>query len=273
MPESVNQTESMTTDDFSFDVTDLQTSDDAQQTEGADTDTTAEPTAQPADAQKQAEEKSFMDIVYNGATEHLTESEAIALAQKGRNYDKLQERLNVMENNPVLKLIEAQARNAGMTTEDYVNKLNTLQEQSTISRIAQQYKQQNPGVDERAAVDYARLAYQQQLQQRQREEATYMQQAEQIRQQRANAEVEAFMAEYPDVDIVNGGLPAEVIEAINNGEPLMQAYRGWEIKQLRAQMQAERKNYTNANKAAGRLSSNMESDNGGDPFVRGLLGE
>jgi len=271
MTEGVNQTDSMTTDDFSFDLDDFQTSDDSETTESTDTETTEE-TEQPVEAQPQAEENPFLDIKYNGATEHLTEAEAIALAQKGRNYDKLQERLEAMENNPVLKLIEAQARNAGLSTEEYVNKLNTLQEQSSINRIAQQYKQQNPNVDERAAIDYARLVFQQQMQQRQKEEAQYLQQAEQIKQQRANAEVEAFMKEYPDVDIVNGGLPDEVIEAINAGESLMQAYRGYEIKLLKEQLAAERKNKANAVKSAGRLSANAKSDNGEDPFVQGLLG-
>ncbi len=219
----------------------------------------SEPTAEP-----------FLRIRYNGADEDLTAEQAKELAEKGRNYDKVKAQRDQLQNDPMRKQIESLAKSAGLSTDDYLTRLGQLQERSKITQIAQQFKQEHPGADDASALDYAKQAYQNQMAAEEQERAQYEQQAADIRKAKAQEEVQAFMNEYPDVDIFN--LPAEVVERINGGERLMSAYHAYENKQLKAELAALRKNMTNKSKSVGSVAKNSANDTGGDPFLTGLLG-
>ena len=80
MPEEMTNQfdEGTSSDDFSIDEI-------AEETTEAE-DTTEESTT--------TAEEPFMSIRYNGADENLTREQAIELAQKGKNYDKIYNRLN-----------------------------------------------------------------------------------------------------------------------------------------------------------------------------------
>lgn len=212
-----------------------------------------------------------LDIKYNGATESLTKEQAIEYAQKGRNYDKMMDRLTALQNDPTRRVFEEQARRAGLSLEDYANRLQRFQTESEITRIANKFKEQNPDASDAAASQYARAEYQNQLNARAQQEAAQRQQMDAVRQQRAREQVEAFLNTYPDIDIRS--LPQEVVDDINiNGESLLSAYRAFENKRLRTELEAARTNRANKAKATGGLSDNAGGDDGGDPFLSGLLG-
>ena len=265
MDEITNQNESIAEDDLTFDevITSTDT-DESTDTAAEPAESTEEPAAEPVDDWK-------LDIKYNGATESLTKEQAIEYAQKGRNYDKMMERLNALQNDPVRAVIAEQARRANMTTEEYVDRLQRFQTESDITRIANAFKEKNPDVSDEVATQYARAEYQNQINARQQQEALQRQQADSVRQQKARDQVEAFLNTYPDVDI--RALPQEVIDDINlRGETLLSAYRAYENKRLRSELEAARTNQANKAKATGALSENAGSDDGGDPFLQGLLG-
>jgi len=252
-------------EDFSFDTSDFNTN------ESTEEQTETQETEIPAETQQTTEEAPFLNIRYNGADESLTKEQAIELAQKGRNYDKIYERYQALQNDPVRQLIEQQAQNAGLEVNEYVNRLNQLQERSNLNRIAQQYKQSHPGVDDNAALEYAQLAYQQERASKQQAEQQKLQTAANERQQFAQAQVRQFMTEYPEVDITN--LPVEVIDRINQGETLMSAYHAYENAELRKQVATLLRNQGNKAKSVGKVSVNNASDVGEDPFVQGLFGK
>lgn len=264
MEENTNQIESMGNDDLSFEEV-YTTSDDSSDQNGEvhETETTETP-EQPKDDWK-------LDIKYNGATESLTKEQAIEYAQKGRNYDKMMERLNALQNDPTRRVFEEQARRAGLSLEDYAQRLQRFQEESNITRIANDFKQKNPDVSDEVASQYARAEYQNQINLRAQQDAMQRAQAQNVRQQKARDQVEAFLETYPDVDIRT--LPQEVVDDINlRGETLLSAYRAFENKRLRSELEAARTNQTNKAKATGNLSDNAGSDTDGDPFLQGLLG-
>ena len=251
-------------DEFVFDDSDFTTNESDNQTDSQETEV-------PAETQQTTEEVPFLNIRYNGADESLTKEQAIELAQKGRNYDKIYERYQALQNDPVRQLIEQQAQNAGLEVNEYVNRLNQLQERSNLNRIAQQYKQSHPGVDDNAALEYAQLAYQQERASKQQAEQQKLQTAANERQQIAQAQVRQFMTEYPEVDIQH--LPVEVIDRINAGETLMSAYHAYENAELRKQVATLLRNQGNRTKSVGKVSVNNASDVGEDPFVQGLFGK
>lgn len=258
MPEDMtNQLFDEGTDDFSFDEVSDSTNEETESTEEST------PTAN----------ESFLNIRYNGADESLTKEQAIELAQKGRNYDKIYSRMQELQNDPIRKMVEEQAQRAGLTVQEYTNRLAQFQETSAINRIARDFMAKNPGVTEEVAQQYAQTEYRNQLNQQQAKQAQAEAQATQDRQATAKAQVEQFMREYPDVDIQK--LPQEVIEDIDmRGETLLSAYRSYENKQLRKELEAARTNTTNKIKSVGNITSNAGSSaSNGDPFLEGLLGK
>ena len=226
----------------------------------------------PKEAPKAPEvkEPEFLKIKYNGAEEGLTKDQTITLAQKGRNYDKVVARLEAMQNNPTLKVFAEQANRAGLSIDEYAQRLSEFQEQSQIHNLANEFKKSNPDVDDKIAEQYARQAYQNMQYQKKQNEAQMAQQAADIRRQTANEEMAVFMREYPNVDVRE--LPKEVIDEINSGQNLMSAYRGYENRLLKDQLAAERKNISNKRTSTGSVSENAASDES-DPFLQGFLGK
>ena len=226
----------------------------------------------PKEAPKAPEvkEPEFLKIKYNGAEEGLTRDQTITLAQKGRNYDKLQARLQAMENNPTLKVFAEQANKAGISIDEYAHRLSQYQEQSQIHSLMSEFKKQNPNVDDSVAEQYAKQAYQNMQYQKKQNEEQRLQQAADIRRQTANDEMAVFMREYPNIDVRE--LPKEVIDDINSGQNLMSAYRGYENRMLKEQLAAERKNVANKRISTGSVSENMANEES-DPFLQGLLGK
>lgn len=221
--------------------------------------TTAEPVEEP-----------FMTIRYNGADENLTRDEAITLAQKGRNYDKINERLTALQNDPFRKQLDEIAMNAGLSTEEYMNRLSEFQTQSSIQRIAREFKRQNPDATDEIASQYAQQAYENQQTKLRKDKADKAKADADAEQNALVEEVKAFNKAFPKVDL--NTLPQEVIDDINSGTPLMQAYLMYDNRQLRSRMQSEVTNQNNAKRNIGKLNENSGSANGGDPFLSGLLG-
>lgn len=258
MPEEMTNQfdEGTSSDDFSIDEI-------AEETTEAE-DTTEESTT--------TAEEPFMSIRYNGADENLTREQAIELAQKGKNYDKIYNRLNELQNDPIRRMITEQAKNAGLTVEEYTNRLAQFQETSAINRIARDFMAKNPGITDEVAQQYAQQAYKNQLAERQAQQAQAEQQVTQSRQATARQQVEQFMREFPNVDIQT--LPQEVVEDIdNNGETLLSAYRAYENRQLRKELEAARHNSSVKAKSIGDITHSNSSKVEADPFLAGLLGE
>lgn len=214
--------------------------------------------------------EDFLQIRYNGQDQSLTREQATTLAQKGMNYDKISQKLQDALNNPVLKIVESNAKKAGLSVEEYTNRLAQYQDSLSIQQIAKEFKTQNPDVSDAVATQYASEVYKNRQAQSAREEAERAQQASQAEQDALVAEVKAFQSRFPDVDIEN--LPNEVIDDINMGTPLMEAYLTYENQQLRNRLANSQTNARNRNNSVGKVSENTGKNTGDDPFIQGLLG-
>lgn len=238
-----------------------------------ETPTTDAPKEEPKPEEPAPEDKTepepFLDIKYNGTEEHLTKEQAIELAQKGRNYDKINQRYQAQE--PVMKVIQEQADRANLSLEEYVNRLSEFQKQSDINQIANDYKSQHPDADDETVNAYAEAAYENSLNEQAVAAQMEEQQALAAREQSAKEQLQAFLNEYPDVDVMN--LPDEVKADIDQGGmTLLDAYRAYDLKLTKAALAAERKNAQNRSVSVGNVTDNTGKTGETDPFLQGLLG-
>ncbi len=219
--------------------------------------------------------ETFLNIVYNGTEEALTREEAINLAQKGRNYDKVLNRLNTLEQSPELMQLKSMADAQGVSVGEFLNRLNTYQETSDIRKIAAEIKTKYPDVNDELILSYAKQVYSNQQIQRKAEleqqRQMQMQQEDDYRQQVLAQEIAFMQANYPKVDLSN--LPSEVINQMQNGVGLVQSYLLYENKMLRDRERTNQLNQTNAKKNVGNITSNLENQQITDPFLQGFFGK
>jgi hypothetical protein len=229
--------------------------------------------AEPSEPETPTESEApapFMTVKYNGAEQGLSQDEAITYAQKGMNYDKVYGQLEQMRNDPVRRAFEEQAARAGLSLNEYAERLDQFQRESAINRLANDFMNENPDATEDIARKFAEAQYQNNLVQKQQEQAEYLAQEQANQQQWAYQQIEAFQKAYPDVDIRS--LPQDVVDEINAGESLLSAYRAHENKEMKNTITALRQNRYNEATSTGSLSNNSKQEGGGDPFLEGLLG-
>lgn len=249
-------------DDDSFEIEEINDSSDESEEVESETSETEDTTT--------AETDDFaLDIRYNGQNQTLNREQATTLAQKGMNYDKINEKLQQALNNPVLKVLESNAKKAGMSVEDYANRMAQFQDTMNIQQIAKEFQSQNPDVSDAVATKYANEVYKNRLADIAKQDAEAAKASEQAEQNKLIAEVQAFTQRFPDVDIEK--LPADVIDDINAGTPLMEAYLSYENQQLRNRLSNHDTNAKNKNNSVGKVSDNSGSGKGTDPFLEGLL--
>ena len=223
----------------------------------------------PVEENEEPTDSFSLNIRYNGQDQSLTREQATTLAQKGMNYDKVYEKLQAAQNNPVLKIIENNAKRAGMSLEDYANRMAQFQDSLNIQQIANDFKAKNPDVSDDVANQYANEVYKNQIAEMSRKDAEKAQRDAEAEQNALVAEVQAFKTRFPDVDIEK--LPNEVIDDINSGTPLLQAYLSYENTQLRNKLANAETNSKNKSSSVGKVSANVSAADDTDPFVAGLL--
>lgn len=249
-------------DDDSFEIEEINDSSDESEEVESETSENEDTTTTP-------EADDFaLDIRYNGQNQTLNREQATTLAQKGMNYDKINERLQQALNNPVLKVLESNAKKAGMSVEDYANRMAQFQDTMNIQQIAKEFKSQHQDASDEVATAYANEVYKNRLADIAKKDAEAAKASEQAEQNKLIAEVQAFTQRFPDVDIEK--LPADVIDDINAGTPLMEAYLSYENQQLRNRLSNHDTNEKNKNNSVGKVSDNSGSGKT-DPFLEGLL--
>ena len=204
----------------------------------------AEPTEQIDDQgteQTEAEQTSpFLKVTYNKQEMELDEAQARELAQKGMNYDKVQERLQALESDPRLSFIEELAQANGMNALDYIEQVRQYQEQEQLNQLIQ------ANIPE----EYAR----EMLENRKFREQLQQQQQQQVEEQRQNAEFHDFFDYFKQMngrDFVpeSDEIPQSVWEANAQGVPLKYAFMQHQNQQLQNQIKTLKQNESNAKKA------------------------
>lgn len=189
--------------------------------------------------------------------------------QKGLNHDRLQEKLKELENSEEITYIRDKAKEMGMTPSEYIKavkdyevqqekekeqtELNEMIESGIAREIAEKVIETN-----RVAKELA----QEKLKLKQQEE-------ELAKQKQRDAENDAFISAYPDVNFKD--IPKEVyLEAEKVG--LLTAYTKYQNEQMKKELEILKQNQNNAKTSP----VNGTTEHGGvviekeDPFLRGF---
>lgn len=259
MIENTNDIETTNSDELIFD--ELNTNDNQEE---VTTDTENEVN------EVKEETKPTLKVKYNGSEQELSYEDAITYAQKGMNYDKLNQKYETLFNSPELKMISKQAEQMNMTPREYVNYLEQFQIKSLTNKAMKELREQYPDADENLLLQVAQNQVNDYLGEQEYERQLQQQRESETQENQLTNQIERFINEYPDVDIDH--LPEEVLQYISQGEDLLSAYRAYEIKLMKDRLNAFEVNSRNKAKAIGNLTDDRKSETN-DPFLDGLLGK
>lgn len=217
------------------------------------------------------DEESFIDIVYNGESKKLSKEETITLAQKGMNYDKVNENLQNLRNSKELQMLNRMAQESGLSPTDYLTKLDNFQKESFVNKVYAQLKERYPDAPDNLLLENASNYVNQQVQARNEEQYRLQQMEQQKEEEFYSNQIELFTQKYPDVDLAK--LPDEVLLNINKGIPLVAAYQDYENSQLRKEIETLKLNNKNKTVSPGSLKGNQTAENESDPFLQGFFGK
>lgn len=215
--------------------------------------------------------QNSIKIKYNGSERVLSYDEAVTLAQKGMNYDKLLNNYDSLRNSPELKIFDKQAESLNMSRKEYAEYLDSFQLKSLENKALQQLQEAYPDSDVNVLKQLAKNEVDNYLRNRENEEYQRELESKKIEDDEISSQIERFINVYPEVDIEH--LPQEVLEYMVQGEDILSAYRAYENNLLRNRLAAQETNNKNKNKAVGNLTSNNSSDNESDYFLLGLIGK
>lgn len=234
--------------------------------------------------QTDPEAQTTLDIVYNGQPMQLSREQAVQLAQKGMNYDKKLQEIELLKNSPERQLLSQLAEQSGLPYDQFLNNFQNQIRQSTVQVKAEQLAMQN-GLDMDTAMmlaesefekeqlqnrinaeDQKRLQFRQQLELRQMAEA---QRKEQFVREISEIlkENPDFQKQYPNVE----SMPKVMQDAILGGGSIKQAYQQYVIEQQRNEIAAYKQNQINMNQSPG--SAVGRNANSSDAFLSSLFGD
>jgi hypothetical protein len=236
---------------------------------GTDSDPGTEQTVTETDGaqEEQANQPELFELNYLGNVEKHTREEMIALAQMGKDRDRILQQRDAAQqfrtqHEPMITDLDRIAKQFGMEPAALLNAMET-----------NLLRQQGKTEAEAEAIIRANRA-DRQLQAIQTKEQTAQQQAEAMRQ-RQQRDVDEFVQKYPNMDYKT--IPAEVWQDVRKGETLVNAYGKYEMQQLRAENQrlqqqiaAKAQNEKNKENSLGSMRSGSQTQKT-DPFLDELF--
>ncbi|GIN88702.1 hypothetical protein J6TS2_50880 [Heyndrickxia sporothermodurans] len=214
------------TNDFEVDTNETESLDDIEE----ETEESQE------EEQPEQEEQPKIKVKYNKEEQELSYDDAVPLIQKGMNYDKLQERLQEVENDPRIQFLNELADQHGLNPQEYIEAVRQQQEEQRFNELVQQ------NIPEELAREI--------LESRRDREERKREKEEQELRERDNQDFADFYEYFNDVngrtfDAKKDALPEEVIEANRNGVPLKYAYMEHHNNQLQSQVKVLKQNEKN----------------------------
>lgn len=277
--EDLNQNLEVEAEESLFDDTEIEEDSlfDDDESDESSAEETEESEGKPAEeeTEESAEEEPFMVIRYNHKDRPLNRDQTKALAQKGMNYDEMQqamqERYDAL-NRDILRL--AQMNN--MDVPQYLKSLEDMQVNYAVSRELQVLKEQYPETDETILKELANNRVADRLSKNQSQQAQNRQIEADKQRNEIRRQLEMFERKYPGVDAQN--LDQKVYDLMKEGYTLLEAYNEFREEQAQAdrtsqdqQKKIEKLNRKNQKKKLGNLNNTdsiMEDD-----FMAGFLSE
>lgn len=201
-----------------------QTHDDAEQTDGT----------KPAEDVTPDDGNQTFTLNYLGAEKVVSKDEAVTLAQKGMDYDRIRQKheetlSELTTAKDKLSFFEQMASSQGKTLDQLID-----------SALAEQLAAKE-GID--PAVALGRVQLDRERKQLEAEKAKLAKGADEkaTAEQKRQDDITAFQKEYPDVFAKlatdKNAIPAPVWEDVNKGESLVVAYAKYERAQLKAELE------------------------------------
>ena len=249
-----------------------------------------EQTEEKPEPEAKPETDDSFELKYMGETKRVGRSEAVVLAQKGMDYDRIRSERDSMtaeleglradkgKLTEYESFLEKLAKSVGsdipsmidttlakMMVAEEAKKGNTITEEFAKQRIqfdrekAEFAKQQQGSAVKNGKEDAPEKA---ETKPEQKPAAN----DEAVAKAKRDDEANAFLAAYPDVDPKS--IPKEVMDKWRGGVPLLNAYMAWENKKLKAELEALEQNTKNSARSSGSAKS-AGAGRVTDPFFAG----
>ena len=213
---------------------------DGEAADGGEADQPAHGEAEQADGAEPAEDVTpdegdqTFTLNYLGAEKVVSKDEAVTLAQKGMDYDRIRQKheetlSELTTAKDKLSFFEQIAGSQGKTLDQF------------IDEVAAEQLAAREGID--PAVALGRVQIERERKQLEAEKAKLAKGADEkaTAEKKRQADIEAFQKEYPDVFAKlatdKNAIPAAVWEDVNKGESLVAAYAKYERAQLKAELE------------------------------------
>jgi len=215
-------------------------------------------------SEKQAETDNSFELKHLGEVKKVNKDEIIVLAQKGLDYDRVKGNQDER-----LAFLDDLALRSGITVKELMENARTKFDDDAISAIAEK---------ESCSIEVAKRLYNAEIKEA-KDKATaaaadkQKQDAESaaLKAEEAHkADMKEFLTEYPEIAPESIKDIAEIWDMVKNGKPLVDAYRAYENKQLKAEREALKKNIDNKSKSTGSKATAGNKTETSDPWLRDL---
>lgn len=241
------------------DETELETEDETEVGTETETEVGTEPT------------EPFLKIKYDKEEIGLTQDEARELAEKGKNYDRIRDRYNSLNDQ-----IERLARIYDMDVNTFLNSLSDSQKKFEIANEVQSLREQYPNADDGLLNEIATSRVNSRTTQREAQVAQEQTQKQDTIDAEVKRQVDLFRQEYPNLE--PDKLDKQVYGYVKQGYTLLEAYSKWarneQVKNKpieEERLRARQLNEANRSKSYGDTSTVGSADV--DDFMSGWFSE
>ena len=210
----------------------------------------------------QEQKSDTLQIEYMHQKREISREEAVQLAQKGMDYDRIREKWD--DAKETVAFIDEQAKAAGMDRKAFINYLRTEAKKS--QGMSEEEAQRAVELENREAAVQLREAEEQQ---RVADEQA-QKNAVDAEKERRDADFRRFAAKYPDlkVESITEAIP-DVWERVGKGESLVEIWQEHEINRLKTEQATEEQNAKNAGRSTGSMASSGGEHQKKDPWDEG----
>ena len=189
--------------------------------------------------------------------------------QKGLNYDKIQEKLENLQNSKAETYIRNKADELGITVDEYMDQVEDYEKKQKEEREKERLEEmvENGVPEELAREVIATAELRKQLQKKEnelkeREEASK-------KKEKEEQEYQDFLKNFPDVN--PDDIPKEVFEDAENSD-LSSAYMKYKLKDLENQLKVAKQNEENSASTVGGVTETgtTQENHTKDPFLEGF---
>lgn len=272
-------TETMESDDDFFNDVDNEVLGDEESQESSEEETNED--SEPSETQEDNSEDEQVDfkplleelskkVKYNKENVSIESLEDLINGyQKGLNYDKIQEKLENLQNSKAEVYLKKKADELGISVDEYMDQVEDYerrqQEEQDQERLEEMIEN---GVPEDVAREVIATA---ELRRRLQEKENELKEKEEAskKKEKEEKEYEDFLKNFPDVNPED--IPKEVFEEAVNSD-LSSAYMKYKLSQLETQLKVSKQNEENAASTVGGVTDTgtTKENHVSDPFLEGF---